>query len=113
MLTLGLGAFYRTIAGGAAGEQRVERAAVTVQIAKSQLAAAGIERPLAIGATEGSDASGYRWTIRVQRYDDGARSPAGSGPLAYLVTSTVTWPGRLGTSHPSVELTTIKVAPAS
>jgi prepilin-type N-terminal cleavage/methylation domain-containing protein len=112
VLTLGLGAFYRAIAGGAAGIHSVERASLAVQIAKAKLAAEGIERPLAIGQHEGDDASGLHWVVRVQLYTGGARAPSTADPMAYLVTSSVSWPGKLGGTHPGLELTTIQVVAA-
>ncbi len=113
ILTLGLGAFYRAIATGAAGEQRVERSATALAIAQARLAAEGLERPLTIGRREGDDPAGFHWAVSVRRYDSRAPAPASAEPDAYLVTSTVTWPGNRSGAHPSVELTTLKLAPAS
>jgi general secretion pathway protein I len=112
VLTLGLGAFYRAVTGGAVGGQRIERAAMALEVAKARLAVEGIEGPLIEGERQGGEPSGYRWTIRVQRYNGGAARITGSDPIAYLVTANVTWPGARATSHPGVELTTIKIAAA-
>ncbi len=112
ILTLGLGAFYRAIAAGASGEQRIERAATALHIAKARLAAEGTERPLVVGQHEGENPAGYHWSVNIRRYDGAAALSATSGTEAYTVTATVTWPsGRKG-AHPSVELTTIKVGAA-
>ena len=41
ILTIGLGAFYRAVAGGAAGSARVARSTAALQIAQARLAAEG------------------------------------------------------------------------
>lgn len=113
ILAIGLAAFYRAIAGGAWGEQRIALAQTGLQIAQARLAAAGLERKLEVGTQSGEDAGGYRWTVTVRRYDNGLGPVPATGPAAYEVTAAVTWPGGGGFTHPSVQLTTIKLAPAS
>jgi len=112
ILAIGLAAFYRAVAGGAWGEQRIARAQTGLQIAQARLAAAGLEKRLELGAQSGEEAGGYRWTVTVSRYDDGHGLVPASGPAAYRVTATVIWPGSSSLARPSVELTTIKLAPA-
>jgi prepilin-type N-terminal cleavage/methylation domain-containing protein len=112
ILALGLGAFYRSIAGGAAGERRVERAALALEIARARLAAEGMETALAPGAHGGDDPAGYHWTVTVQRYADASERPGVAGPVAFLVRADVTWLGSSAGARPGVSLSTVKIGPA-
>ena len=113
MLAIGLGAFYRAIAGGAWGENRIARAETGLHIAEAKLAAAGIEHKLVAGTQSGEEPGGYRWTVTVNRYENGLDLPPASGPVAFEVTAQVTWAGSANFSRPTVQLTTLKLGPAS
>ncbi len=113
ILTIGLGAFYRAIAGGASGEARIERTSMALRIAKAKLAAAGIEDRLVAGQHSGEDAAGYRWRVSVGRHAAANGLVATGSVAAYDVSVEVSWAGAIASNRPSITLTTLKLAPPS
>lgn len=112
ILVLGLGAFYRSVAGGASNSVRVARASTALQIAEARLAAEGVEQRLIVGKREGDDAAGRHWAVTVLRYAEERDFGAGSGPVAYLVTADVSEPAGRNGARPSVSISTLKIAAA-
>ena len=112
VLVLGLGAFYRSVAGGASNSVRVARASTALQIAEARLAAEGMEQTLIVGKREGDDAAGRHWAVTVQRYAGDRDFGAGGGPVAYLVTADVSEPANRNGARPAVSLSTLKIGAA-
>ena len=86
---------------------------VAIEVAKNQLASAGVELPLIEGTTSGVSPEGVAWTSDIRPYvqpETTTLAPLAAAPLAYWVSVHVTW--REGPSRPerSIDLETLKLA---
>jgi prepilin-type N-terminal cleavage/methylation domain-containing protein len=87
---------------------------VAVRLARSRLAAAGVEARLQEGEEGGETPDGFTWTTRVERYrPPGPDEPGAGAPrkiAGYWVTVTVRWQGGPLQGAKSLELKTLKLA---
>ncbi|PPD28397.1 MAG: hypothetical protein CTY20_10295 [Hyphomicrobium sp.] len=124
ILALALGALYRNFDSGWRGVRRAEIEAEALEVAKSRLAATGIETPFVEGRQSGRTPDGVTWEVDVRRYVPARAQSAevnagtvGKVADAYWVTvragraaseSAIADP-RSGSSSARVELETIKL----
>ena len=95
------------------GAQSAWAESAAVRLARSRLAAAGVEARLQEGEEGGETPDGFTWTTRVERYWPPGPDEAGGASrkvAGYWVTVTVRWRGGLLESTRSLELKTLKLA---
>ena len=92
ILTLSLTVLFRIFSGGLASVATSGDYSRAVQIAESQLAAAGISEPLTPGVTYGDAGDLYQWQRTVEQYVPNGESGYLQGPVsAYRVGIEVSW----------------------
>ena len=96
------------------GAQSAWAESAAVRLARSRLAAAGVEARLQEGEEGGRTPDGFTWTTRVERYLPPGPDEAGGGVsrkvAGYWVTVTVRWRGGLLQGVKSLQLRTLKLA---
>ena len=110
LATASVASLYQIYTRGWRGVRLAGSDSAALEVAKNQLASAGLESPLAAGTTSGLSPEGVSWTSEIRAY-----VPPGDGgseaalPLAYWVNVKVVW--REGPARPqrSLELQTIKL----
>jgi general secretion pathway protein I len=111
MLTMSVVAVVQIFGIGFLGIRSSELDTVALQLARSQLARAGVEAPPAAGRRDGVAGNGMAWTLIVEPY----AAPAGEGRTAasnaYWITSEVRWRPSAFAATQAVQLRTLKVAP--
>ena len=112
ILALALGALMRIFSGGLGNIGAAEHYSRAVAIAESELAAIGVESPLAEGEHAGEEEPGYTWRTSVQRYEAGARPLEGVVlPVdLYQVEVTVNW-DPTATKPRALRFVTLRAAP--
>jgi len=66
IVTIVLAALYQTVAGAYRGYARVQVREQTLALARAHLEAVGIETPLQLGESTGTDATGVPWHLTVE-----------------------------------------------
>jgi len=112
ILALVLGALLQVFSGGLRTAEIARNHAVGALLAKSKLAAIGIEEPLVAGERTGTFDNGYRWHYSVDPYQeqDGAQEEQQEF-VPYRLVLTVEW-GPAG-SGGSLTLTTLRLGSAA
>jgi len=112
VLALALGVLMRIFSGGLGNIGTAEHYSRAVAIAESQLAAVGVESPLAEGESTGGAEPGYTWRTSVQRYDAGAPplEDAGAPVDLYQVEVAVNW-DHTATKPRVLRFVTLRAAP--
>jgi len=108
ILALTFTVLVRIFGGGLTAADRVARERGAILLARSRLAAVGVETPLALGTSDGEGAGGYRWHVAVEPDPNTAAQP--SLPLLRRVNVTVSWAE--GGRDRSVSLATLRLTPA-
>ena len=108
ILALTFTALVRIFGSGLTAADRVARERAAILLARSQLANAGVETPLTLGASDGEGAEGYRWHVAVEPDPSTAALP--SLPLLRRINVTVSWAE--GGRERSLSLATLRLAPA-
>ncbi len=70
ILTISLGVLLQIFGGGLDNLSTSEKQAAATMLARSKLAAVGIEEPLYIGRTDGETDEGFRWQVTVSAYEN-------------------------------------------
>lgn len=102
---------HQAMAGGWHAVAAAEQKKVAVQIAKAELARAGVATPLVAGTTTGKAGNGIAYEVTITPYvspNADWRQPA---PEAYWVRVLVSYRIGLRPAPRSIELTTLKRAP--
>lgn len=111
ILALALGVLMRIFSGGLGNIGTAEHYSRAVAIAESELAALGVESPLAEGERTGEAATGYTWRTSVQRYETSTQPEAAAGPVdLYQVEVSVSWDAAAAMPR-SLRFVTLRVAP--
>jgi general secretion pathway protein I len=105
---------YKIYAVGWRGVRLAEIDSAAIEVAKSQLASAGVEAPLQEGTASGVAPGGIAWTSEVRSYVppnglDAPPSAQAKAPQAYWVRVRVTWNEGPARPERSLELETIKL----
>ena len=104
------GALQLCLAGGWKSVRLARMDEAALQVAKAQLATAGVESPLAEGAEEGATAEGFTWRRDIRRHVAAEESGATPAPIAgYWVTVSVSWADGPRRTGKSIELRTLKI----
>lgn len=85
IVSVGMAAFYFAIGGSYRGQARVKGYAATVEQARSQLDAMGIDAPLEAGTFSGTYPGGARWRATVTALDKPGTTYAALRPAAFWV----------------------------
>jgi prepilin-type N-terminal cleavage/methylation domain-containing protein len=103
---------HQSVLLGWRGAQIAWAESAALRLARSRLAAAGIEVRLQDGERSGETADGFSWTLRTEPY----RRPGGEGAAekiaGYWVTVTVRWHGGALSPTRSLRLKTLKLGVA-
>lgn len=104
---------YNGLTGAWRGVRAAHAAELAFSVAKSRLAAAGIEAPLKDGDTFDGETDGTTWRMTVGRYGDTAAEASRSAETLapYLVTVDVNWSGSLLEKSQELHLSTVKLGP--
>ena len=104
------GALQLCIAGGWKGVRLVRMEEAALQIAKAQLAAAGVEGTLVEGSEEGTTPEGFTWTRDIRRHVSAEENSAAPAAIAgYWVSVSVRWTDGPRRSEKTIELRTLKI----
>lgn len=120
IFALAFSALYRNFDSGWRGVRSADLATEALDVARSQLAAAGIETPLVESRRNGVTAGGVAWEVDIRQYlsvataETNARAPnAAAIPAAYWVTVRAGRAPDNGAASrsgaPVIELTSIKL----
>lgn len=103
--------FYQIYTLGWRGVRLAGLDHAAIEVAKNQLASAGVETPLTEGTTEGVSSGGIAWTSEVRPYESpGQLNGTPSQPSPYWVRVTVVWTEGPARPERSLELETVKLA---
>ena len=110
--TASIASLYQIYAVGWRGVRLASLDRAAIEVAKNQLASAGVETPLTEGTSSGVSAGGVEWTTEIRPYE-----PADAvvtlnepdGPAAYWVSVKVAWREGLLRPQRTLDLTTIKL----
>lgn len=108
--TASVASLYQIYTLGWRGVRLAAIDSAALEVAKNQLASAGLESPMVEGITSGLSPEGVSWTSEIRAYEPpGGGGFEATGPLAYWVNVKVVW--REGPARPqrSIELQTIKL----
>ncbi len=108
IVALAMGALLQIFSSGLRSGYIAEQYSAAVLLAESKLEAVGIEERLVEGETSGAFDNGFRWTVSVRAYDDGADADQPGAVEAFAVSVTVAWDGSAG--ERSFELETLRLA---
>ena len=108
IVALAMGALLQIFSSGLRSGYIAEQYSAAVLLAESKLEAVGIEEQLVEGETSGAFDNGFRWTVSVRAYDDGADADQPGTIEAFAVAVTVAWDGSAG--ERSFELETLRLA---
>ncbi len=108
IVALAMGALLQIFSSGLRSGYIAEQYSAAVLLAESKLEATGIEDRLVEGETSGAFDNGFRWTVSVRAYDDGADADQPGTVEAFAVAVTVAWDGSAG--ERSFELETLRLA---
>lgn len=112
VFALAFGGIYRAFDGGWRALRRAQLDVEAVEVAKSSLAAVGVETPLTEGRQTGRTADGVSWQIDIRRRTTGDRlefRPTAPWPAAFDVRVSARRPSPAGDGGQTVELSTIKL----
>ncbi|MBU1211979.1 MAG: prepilin-type N-terminal cleavage/methylation domain-containing protein [Alphaproteobacteria bacterium] len=102
---------YQAMAGNWHSIGAAEREKEALLVARSELARAGVETPLAPGTTSGKADNGLDYQVTISPYLDGDADWRNPIPEAYWVRVTVSWRSGLRPLPRTLELTTLKRPP--
>ncbi len=108
VLTIALSGMMQIFSTGMRAAASAEARTIAVLLARSQLAAIGVETPLAAGDSEGEWDERFRWTASVSPYQDPGLGEATAAGVPHRVRVTVSWGGPRGGG--SVTLTSLALA---
>ena len=108
IVALAMSALLQIFSSGLRSGYIAEQYSAAVLLAESKLEAVGIEERLVEGETSGAFDNGFRWTVSVRAYDDGADADQPGTIEAFAVAVTVAWDGSAG--ERSFELETLRLA---
>jgi general secretion pathway protein I len=111
ILAMLLGALFQVFSAGMHAARSGDRYTRATVIAQSQLAALGVEFPLAEGVTSGSTDDAYHWRVIVSSYTDDELPLTASQLQPLAVDVEVFW--EEGGTLRSVSLTSMLLRPAS
>lgn len=111
VFSLAFTGLYRAFDGGWRSLQRAQSESGAIEVAKSLLAATGIDTPLTDGRQTGTTADGVRWQIDIRLRGDARQLPGATSPhvSAYDVSVTAGRAPRAGSQDAAVVLRTIKL----
>ena len=91
VLTIALSGMMQLFSTGMRAAAGAEARTIAVLLARSRLAAIGIETPLVAGDSEGEWDERFRWTARVSLYEDPGLGEATAAGVPHRVSVTVSW----------------------
>lgn len=100
---------YEAMGGNWRGLRRVQRDVVALSLAKSTIAAAGVNLPLAAGQQYSGNDDGIGWELRVEAYQPPGDQTSGSvAPKAYWLVFHAGWTDGPGHRRRTLELRSLK-----
>lgn len=111
IFALAFSGIYRAFEGGWRALRRAQLEVEAIEVAKSSLAAVGIETPLSEGRQAGQTADGVSWQIDIRRRngDRPDLRPSATMPAAFDVRVSAGRRSPVRENWPSVELSTIRL----
>lgn len=114
VVALAIGAGVLTVmvkglAGNWNGVSRARGSATALSIGKSQLALAGLDKPLADGQTTSGREGDVSWTMSVRRRPSPPGERGDGAPAAYWIDFEATWNGGLPVPRRTLHLRTLKL----
>ncbi|MEQ1718048.1 MAG: prepilin-type N-terminal cleavage/methylation domain-containing protein [Hyphomicrobium sp.] len=110
VLVMAIAVLQGGLRGGYRGQERAAHEMAALEIAKSRLAAAGIETPLTAGVTQGEAGGGYRWRVVVAPETRSGNGTSSAALRGYWTTAEVEWVEPAGAAPRKVSLTSLKIA---
>ena len=99
---------YRSLSSAMRISTVTDQSEMALVIAKSRLAAVGIESPLRAGVQEGREGD-YSWRIEIQPYQRDSEPNGAASGEAFWTTVAVSWPDRRSGRLRDLHLTTLKL----
>jgi general secretion pathway protein I len=100
---------YEAMGGNWRGLRRVQRDVVALSLAKSTIAAAGVETPLIAGQRFSGNDDGIGWELRVEAYEPtGDQTSGAAAPKAYWLIFQAGWTDGPGRRRRTLELRNLK-----
>lgn len=117
ILSLSMGLLMQVFSGSLRNADITRKQAQATALAQSLLAEAGLETPLAEGATSGTVDNLFRWQVSVSPYQE--QPPSGQAELLstpavielWQVDAKVSWGDETGTTERSIDLVTLRAQP--